>query len=171
MEHLWSPWRSKYIATFKDPPKNEETSCFLCNAANCSDFNNDNLVVFKSSLSVILLNRYPYNSGHLLITPKRHIGKMPELTTDEIIDLSLLVKKTVTILENLYKPHGFNIGVNLGRAAGAGVPSHIHYHVVPRWNGDTNFVTVLGDFKVISEAIEEARAKIEIEFLNYGNKL
>ncbi len=162
MEHLWSPWRSKYIASFKD--KNEDKSCFICEAANCKEFNNENLVVCKTKLSVILLNRYPYNSGHLLIAPKIHIGDILKIELNYLNDINYLIQKSIMVLNNLYHPHGYNIGANIGRAAGAGVPEHIHFHVVPRWNGDTNFVPILSEVKVISEFIDEAREKIEQEF-------
>lgn len=165
MEHLWSPWRSKYIATFKTDEKEKVNSCFLCDAANCGEYNEENLVVFKNDLIVILLNRYPYNSGHLLIAPRIHTGDINELTLELMNDINQHIKLSINILDKLYKPHGYNIGANLGRAAGAGVPDHIHYHIVPRWYGDTNFVTTVSDIKVISEQIDEARINIAREFL------
>jgi ATP adenylyltransferase len=167
MEHLWSPWRSKYISSFKD--KKEDVTCFLCEAAKCTDFNNENLVVYKSDYSVVLMNRYPYNSGHLLIAPNIHIGDILNLEINHLLDINILIQKSIIVLNNLYHPHGYNIGANLGRAAGAGVPDHLHFHVVPRWNGDTNFVPVLSEVKIISEYIEEARERIEFEFKRIAN--
>jgi len=167
MEHLWSPWRSKYISSFKD--KKEDFTCFLCEAAHCTEFNDENLVVYKSIYSVVLMNRYPYNSGHLLIAPNIHIGDILNLEINHLLDINILIQKSIMVLNNLYHPHGYNIGANLGRAAGAGVPDHLHFHVVPRWNGDTNFVPVLSEVKIISEFIEEARDRIEFEFKRIAN--
>lgn len=164
MEHLWSPWRSKYIATFKTDEKDKDNSCFLCDAANCGEYNEENLVVFKNDLIVILLNRYPYNSGHLLLAPLSHIGDITKLSLEVMNEINIKIQTSIKILDKLYKPHGYNIGANLGRAAGAGVPDHIHYHIVPRWYGDTNFVTTVSDIKVISEQIDEARVNIAREF-------
>lgn len=166
MENLWSPWRSKYIEGFKE--EHTKTGCFLCDAADSDVFNDNNLLVHRSDLSIVLMNRYPYNSGHLLIAPKQHIGDFTMLNDDLILDINMLIKCAVKILTLLYKPHGFNIGANLGRAAGAGVPEHIHYHIVPRWNGDTNFMPVLGEIKVISESLEDARNRISEQFRIQG---
>ncbi|HRP02634.1 MAG TPA: HIT domain-containing protein [Candidatus Kapabacteria bacterium] len=164
MEHLWSPWRSKYISTFKDDDNRKEGNCFICDAINANEFNDDNLVVFKNDLLIVLLNKYPYNAGHILIAPTEHIGSIEGLKIEVMNEINIYIKHSIAILDKLYKPQGYNIGVNIGRVAGAGLPDHIHYHIVPRWAGDTNFVTTISDIKVISEQIEEARINIANEF-------
>lgn len=169
MENLWSPWRSKYISSFKNSKDDNNSTCFICNAANCTDFNEDNLVVGKTDKIVIFMNRYPYNSGHLLLAPKLHIGDFAKIDVDTLTDINLNIQIFIKILDKLYKPHGYNIGANLGRSAGAGVPEHIHYHIVPRWNGDSNFISVIGDTKVISDSIEEARINIANEYAKIIN--
>jgi ATP adenylyltransferase len=113
-----------------------------------------NLLVHRTALSVVVLNRFPYNNGHLLVAPKAHKGKLEELTPDELLDLQLVLRKMLGIIEKRMNPDGFNIGLNLGRAAGAGLPGHLHWHIVPRWNGDTNFMPVFSDTKVISQSLE-----------------
>ncbi len=164
MKHLWSPWRSKYISSFKNTDINEGESCFICEAAMNKDMNEDNLVVFKNKLILILLNKYPYNAGHLLIAPREHIGNINELNIELMNEINIYIKSSINILDQLFMPQGYNIGANLGRVAGAGLPDHIHYHIVPRWSGDTNFMTTVSDIKVISEQIEDTRIKIANEF-------
>ena len=143
---LWAPWRIDFIRSEKND------SCFLC-LNQQSDSDNKN-VVFKGEFCFVIMNKYPYNSGHLLIAPYRHIDDL-DLTTKEerleMMDLSISVEKT---LKKIMNPDGFNVGYNLGTAAGAGVKDHIHMHVVPRWNGDTNFMPVLADARVVPEAID-----------------
>ncbi|MFW5662854.1 MAG: HIT family protein, partial [Bacteroidota bacterium] len=156
MEILWSPWRSEYIKTFKDKKENEEPECFLCSAANDPfEMDESNLIIYRGEACYMILNKFPYNNGHLLITPYRHTGNLFSLGEDEYSELGMLVKKAVKIIESAYKPHGFNIGINLGQAAGAGLPGHLHYHVIPRWNGDTSFTATASGTKVISVSLEE----------------
>jgi ATP adenylyltransferase len=150
MEQLWAPWRLAYIA--KHPPQTDG-GCFICQGLAAAD-DRANQIVLRSSLSVVLLNKYPYNNGHLLAAPKRHVGRLDEMTADELLDVNVQLRKMVGILEQTMKPDGFNLGVNLGRVAGAGLPGHIHWHIVPRWNGDTNFMPVLADVKVIVQSLE-----------------
>ncbi|MDP2363047.1 MAG: HIT domain-containing protein [Ignavibacteria bacterium] len=163
METLWSPWRSKYIQGFKDEDcKNQE--CFLCKAADFVEMDKELLVVARMPHSLVIMNRYPYNSGHILVAPNRHVGGMEDISSDEMIEIMTTVQQSVVILKTIYKPQGFNIGVNIGRVAGAGVPGHVHFHVVPRWSGDTNFMSVLGEINVVSEEISEARNALAHEF-------
>jgi ATP adenylyltransferase len=173
MEILWSPWRSKYISTFKEEKKNKVNICFLCDAVNSNEFTSENLLVFRTELSIVLLNRYPYNSGHLLIATN-HTGDFINLPNENLLDIMINVQKAVMVLNDIYQCHGFNIGANLGRAAGAGVPDHIHYHVIPRWNGDVNFIQSVSDTKIMSESLENSYIKIKetfekFESLNWKN--
>ncbi len=154
MELLWSPWRTQYIESFKDNNKNGST-CFVCDAINHPEESRQRLVVFKTDFTIILMNKYPYNAGHLLICPNRHTDNFESLNETELLDLILCVRKSMTTLDVLLKPHGYNVGINFGRVAGAGLPEHVHFHVVPRWNGDTSFISVISDTKVISQSIEE----------------
>ncbi|MFL5241634.1 MAG: HIT family protein [Gemmataceae bacterium] len=151
MDHLWAPWRQAYISAAKPPEADD--SCFLCQGLAEHD-DRKNLIVLRNSLSVVVLNRFPYNNGHLLVAPRQHKGTLDELTSDETLELMKTVRGMVGILSDLMHPEGFNIGLNLGKAAGAGLPGHLHWHVVPRWNGDTNFMPVLSDTKVISQSLE-----------------
>lgn len=160
MERLWSPWRSQYIDSFKQQGNEQVDDCFFCDAANDSDNPANHLVLYNSPHAVVMLNKYPYNNGHVLIAPKIHTSDLFELPDDVYLEISTLIRKCVAVLQDVYCPQGFNIGANLGRAAGAGVPKHIHYHVLPRWNGDTNFLPVIGEVKVISEDISDTYKKL-----------
>lgn len=158
MEQLWSPWRSQYIQTFGTDAENDE--CFLCVAGRLPHETERRLVVARGATCFVVMNKYPYNSGHLLVTPYRHVGEMELLTTEELTEMMMMIRHSSEVLRTIYSPHGINIGANLGRAAGAGVPGHLHFHLVPRWNGDTNFMPVLADIKVVSESLAEARSQI-----------
>jgi ATP adenylyltransferase len=151
MDQLWAPWRLAYIA--RDAPPQDGDECFICRGLAESD-DRKNLVVLRTDLSAVLLNRFPYNNGHLLIAPKAHKGRLDELTADETLDLQQALTRMVQLLERAMRPEGFNVGLNLGKVAGAGLPGHLHWHVVPRWNGDTNFMPVLGDVRVIAQSLE-----------------
>jgi ATP adenylyltransferase len=151
MEQLWAPWRQAYVTA--DKPASGESPCFLCEGLAQTD-DRKNLIAWRTPRSVVVLNRFPYNNGHLLVAPQGHKGRLDELGPDEHLDLMLTVQKMVGVLEGLMHPHGFNIGLNLGRAAGAGLPGHLHWHIVPRWNGDTNFMPVLADARVIVQSLQ-----------------
>jgi ATP adenylyltransferase len=122
-------------------------------------------MITQKNVSFVIMNRYPYNAGHLLVTPYRHVGDFSEVKPEELSCIMNTLQETTGILEKVLKPHGYNIGANLGRVAGAGLPGHIHFHIVPRWNGDTNFMPVLADVKVVSESMEEMQEKLHAEFL------
>lgn len=155
MDQLWAPWRLSYIAAPKDKPGAESGECFICRGANApTSDDRANLVVHRSALSVVVLNRFPYNNGHLLVCPKGHKGQLDELENDELLDLQLLLREMTSIIRKRMNADGFNVGLNLGRVSGAGVPGHLHWHIVPRWTGDTNFMPVVGDTKVISQSLE-----------------
>jgi len=162
-DQLWAPWRMGYILGEKQEagadelglelPPGADPDCFLCRGAANPDPRNQ-LVVRKTQYSVALLNRYPYNNGHLLVAPRRHQARLDDLTAEEQLDLIQQVSQMIGLLEKVVRPEGFNVGLNLGRAAGAGLPGHLHWHVVPRWVGDTNFMPSLAAVKVIPQALE-----------------
>ncbi len=155
MDHLWAPWRLSYVAAAKPaaPPTPGAIDCFLCRGvADSAD--RANLIVRRTPLSVVVLNKFPYNNGHLLVAPLAHKARLDELTPDELLDQQLTLRTMCAALERLMSPEGFNVGLNLGAAAGAGLPGHLHWHVVPRWNGDTNFMPVLADTKVIVQSLD-----------------
>uniref|UniRef100_A0A832G664 HIT domain-containing protein n=1 Tax=Ignavibacterium album TaxID=591197 RepID=A0A832G664_9BACT len=158
MEKLWSPWRSKYIESFKSDE--DKSKCIFCQMVDLNPFDKDNLLVHQGKLAFIVLNLYPYNNGHLMIVPKRHTNDFPGLTKDELSECMELLQKSEIALRKVLSPHGFNIGANIGRVSGAGIEEHIHLHIVPRWNGDTNFMPVIGEVKVISQDLLETKLKL-----------
>ena len=167
MDILWSTWRSQYIQTFKDEAETSEgveNNCFFCDAVCRKGSDKDLLVVYRGESAFVILNRYPYNGGHLLIAPYRHIGDLDQLSDSEMTEIMMLIRKSTRVLSLVSSPHGFNIGSNIGRVAGAGVPGHIHFHVVPRWSGDTNFMSVISDTKVVSQSLEESWKLISDNF-------
>ncbi|HEY3876946.1 MAG TPA: HIT domain-containing protein [Candidatus Kapabacteria bacterium] len=151
MQQLFSPWRSQYISSFKEK---KEDGCVFCDAWNSGD-DEKNLLVYRGHEAYVLMNRYPYNSGHLMIIPVRHTADFSSLTESESLEMMSLVSMSERVLQRLLGPHGFNIGMNLGRAAGAGIDAHLHWHIVPRWNGDTNFMPILADVKIVSEEMAQ----------------
>jgi len=152
-EQLWAPWRLEYIAR-----ADEEDGCFFCRAASASD--EEGLVVHRGEKAFVLLNKFPYSSGHVMVAPYRHIGDFGELENDEALDIHRLAGQALGALAAVYEPQGYNLGWNLGRIAGAGVLDHVHEHVVPRWAGDTNFMPVLADVKVLPEHLAETRRRL-----------
>lgn len=156
-ENLWAPWRIQYIQGLdKDSSSAEEKNgCFIChNLANPQD-DDKNLVLWRTDKSIVILNRFPYNNGHLLIAPARHIPDLSEAGDEENLEMIKLIRESQKALSQAIKPHGFNVGMNFGRCAGAGLPGHLHIHVVPRWNGDTNFMAVCNGTDVISQSLTE----------------
>jgi ATP adenylyltransferase len=151
VEQLWAPWRLSYVAIPK-PPAADET-CFLC-AGLAADADRQNLIALRTRQAAVVLNRFPYNNGHLLVAPQAHKGKLAELTADELLEVMETLRAMVAALDDLMHPDGYNIGLNLGRAAGAGLPGHLHWHIVPRWDGDTNFMPILADTKVIVQSLD-----------------
>ena len=158
-ENLWAPWRIGYIQELGNSQASGQTEngsdCFICHNLQHPDEDDKNLVLWRTNNSIVILNRFPYNNGHLLIAPKRHIGEMEQASDEELLELFKVVRELKKALSLTIKPHGFNIGINLGRCAGAGLPGHLHIHIVPRWNGDTNFMSVCSETKVISQSLEE----------------
>lgn len=149
MEKLWSPWRSQYIASFKE--KKTSSNCVLCDISNQDVEDPQSLLVYKDKLTFIVLNLYPYNNGHLMVVPYRHTSDFLTLTPEENSEIMKNLQKCEKALRSCMNPEGFNVGANIGKAAGAGIDDHIHFHIVPRWNGDTNFMPALGEVKVISQ--------------------
>ena len=159
MERLWSPWRLAYVTS----ASGESTGCIFCNACSVrlKPDATDDLILIRGRTSFVILNLYPYNSGHLMVVPNRHIPTLHASTADERDEVMTLTRHAEMALAEAYKPQGINIGINLGRPAGAGVLDHLHVHVVPRWNGDTNFMTVVGETRVLPEALSETRARLK----------
>ena len=152
-EQLWAPWRLEYIAR-----ADEDEGCFFCRAVEASD--EEALVVHRGEAAFVLLNKFPYSSGHVMVAPYRHIGDFGDLENDEALEIHRLAGQALGALATVYAPQGYNLGWNLGRIAGAGVIDHVHEHVVPRWAGDTNFMPVLADVKVLPEHLEETRRRL-----------
>jgi len=148
---LWAPWRMKYVRY--EALKREE-GCFLCRAARAEKLE-EQLVLYRGRDGLVVMNKYPYNTGHLLVAPLRHVPSLEDLEEEELCKLFSLVKRCLKLLRAALNPDGFNIGVNLGRVAGAGLEDHVHVHIVPRWNGDTNFMPIIADTKVIPEALKD----------------
>lgn len=158
MDKLWSPWRSNYIESFKHEKSGNE--CVFCDAVNKSIGSDECLKVIEGRYSYAILNLYPYNSGHLMVVPKRHLSDLHLLSDEEISEIMTTVKLSMKALDMIMKPQGYNFGANLGKAAGAGIDDHIHFHIVPRWSGDTNFMPVLGDVKIISQDLIKTKKNL-----------
>jgi ATP adenylyltransferase len=158
MERLWAPWRMEYITEEPRP------GCLFCRVIEDPNDADAQLVVWRPAGAIVLLNKFPYNPGHAMVAPAAHAGSLEDLDDAQTADLMRALKRTVTVLKTSLKPEGFNIGANIGRVAGAGMPDHVHLHVVPRWNGDTNFMPVLGEVKVVNEHLVQTAAKLSEAF-------
>jgi ATP adenylyltransferase len=164
MERLWSPWRARYIASGVDSQRDE---CVLCLIAQHPEDDEKNFILHRAQHGFVVLNLYPYISGHLMIVPYLHTSEfdsMPKEITDELMDLA---KRSQTALREVYSPSGFNLGMNLGAAAGAGIADHLHIHLLPRWAGDTNFMTPVAETRVLPEDLETTYSKLRPKF-SYG---
>ena len=166
MKHLWAPWRMKYILGEDEGSKRE--ACIFCVPEDETGPNKARLILKVGPLSMVMMNRYPYNNGHLLVAPRRHAPDLAGLGREEMADLLSHVRLGVEVLTRASHPDGFNVGLNLGRVAGAGVEGHLHFHIVPRWSGDTNFMTVLDDVRVVPEHIEAAFDRLVEDFSALG---
>jgi ATP adenylyltransferase len=158
MQRLFSPWRSKYIESFSLSGETPE-KCVLCTAVR-EEKDDEHSIVTRGAHCFVIMNLFPYNSGHALVVPYRHIAALADLTDEESQEVMSLLKRMTIALQTVSRPDGFNIGSNIGRTAGAGIDQHIHFHIVPRWNGDTNFMPVLADTKMISEDMKETLQKL-----------
>ncbi|MCS7144922.1 MAG: HIT domain-containing protein, partial [Archaeoglobaceae archaeon] len=156
MEKIFAPWRIRYVLA----PKSKD--CVFCSAVKGDERNL--LVVHKAEKSFVVMNHYPYNPGHVMICPKRHVPSTEDLTDEELLEMMKLLNLSIKAIRVAMNPDGFNLGVNLGRVAGAGIVEHLHLHVVPRWSGDTSFMPVLADVQIIPEALEESYEKIKKAF-------
>jgi ATP adenylyltransferase len=164
MKQMWAPWRLEYILSLSKDKLSQDVEekkiCVFCDRAQGKP-NVKNLVLYKGKKSYIILNRYPYTNGHLMVIPYRHISDFTKLTQEELKEMGLLKSKAVAALKKVYNPEGFNIGMNLGQAGGAGIKDHLHYHVVPRWLGDNNFMSVVSNTRVIMDSLENTYRKIK----------
>ena len=158
MDYLWTPWRYQYIASLKNPSR-----CVFC-IETYGEFDERDFVVFRGRLSFVILNIFPYTTGHLLVAPYDHNADFQKSPPEELAEMLELVKRCQFALQQTYQPDGFNIGMNLGRCAGAGVEHHLHLHVVPRWIGDSNFMTIVGETRVLPEALETTFSKLRPHF-------
>jgi len=148
VDRLWSPWRLEYVT------RGDTTSdCIFCQKQA-------ELLIFDGSTAYVILNLYPYNNGHLMVVPHRHVATLGELTTAELTEIGVLIQRAEAALTEAYRPHGMNVGINLGKSAGAGILEHMHVHVVPRWSGDTNFMTVVGEMRVLPEDLGASAARL-----------
>lgn len=158
MKQLWAPWRLEYVASEK-----EKEGCVFCIPDSRAEDDN-RFIVYRGRTAFVIMNRFPYTNGHLMVTPYRHCGSIDDLEEDEVLEIHRLLVLARQALTSTSRPDGFNIGVNLGRSAGAGIPNHVHYHMVPRWSGDTNFMTLFGEVRVIPEHLEATFQRLKTEF-------
>ena len=159
MEQLFAPWRMEYVGGTPEP------GCLFCRVEQAAPENDTaNLVVWRPPAALVMMNKFPYNNGHLMVAPLVHVGDLALLDDDQALGLMKSIQRSLGVLRGLMNPDGFNVGINLGRAAGAGIPDHVHVHIVPRWDGDTNFMAVLGEVKVINEHLERTRQKLASAF-------
>jgi ATP adenylyltransferase len=160
MNRLWAPWRMKYI---KEEIDNPDKGCIFCTKPKQSD-DKKNLILFRGKTAFVICNKFPYNNGHLMVVPYQHTCSLDDVTDESSLELWRLVALCRRVLAKAFSPDGFNIGMNLGRVAGAGIDTHLHVHIVPRWNGDVNFMPVIGETKVISQSLEETYEALRGEF-------
>jgi ATP adenylyltransferase len=158
MDRLWSPWRYAYVSSAGD-----QTSCIFCDKRS-GDRDEENLVVHRGDRNFVLLNLYPYNNGHLMIAPYAHVATLEEADAETLVEMMRLTRRAEAVLRALYRPQGMNIGMNIGECAGAGVAGHIHMHVVPRWSADVNFMTTVGETRVMPEDLTTSWRRIAAEF-------
>ena len=156
---LYSPWRIQYILSKK------EKGCIFCVKPSEGD-DKKNLILYRSKHNFVIMNIYPYNNGHIMIVPYKHVATMQDLNDDELFDMIKTLRLSEKVIKKVYNPDGINVGMNLGKAAGAGIDEHLHIHVVPRWNGDVNFMTVIGGYRVIPESFETTYFKLKEAFDN-----
>lgn len=164
MNHLWSPWRMEYIEN-----NNKDEGCIFCIAQVYED-SAENLIVHRGEQTYVILNRYPYTSGHLMVVPLAHKASLEGLDPQARAEIMELTTLCMTVLRNVYNPQAFNIGINIGEAAGAGVKEHVHLHIVPRWSGDTNFISVLGESRVLPELLADTYQRIKRGFQELVSK-
>jgi ATP adenylyltransferase len=157
MDHLWSPWRRAYIEAARDET---DDGCILCSVPE----REPERVLARGELTYVVLNKFPYNPGHMLVVPFRHTGDLESVTPEENAELQAMLQRSVRALREESDPDGFNVGMNLGSVSGAGIPGHLHWHVVPRWNGDTNYMTVVGEVRVLPELLADSARRLGPRF-------
>lgn len=162
MDRIWAPWRMQYIEL-----ADKTEGCIFC-VFPSQDKDRENLLLYRGKTAFMMLNCYPYNPGHLMIAPYKHTSDMCDLSDQELLEVNQLVRSSVRLLTAVMEPHGFNVGINLGRTAGAGIADHIHWHIVPRWDGDTNFMPVIADTKVIPESLLATYDKLKEKMEEIG---
>lgn len=158
--HIWSPWRSEHMERFMDQHRPTEDLTGLFETIGKSENDEEHLVVWRGKWVFVLMNLFPYNNGHLLIAPYRKVARYQDLTDNERVELASTISSCLDWLDEALRPEGYNVGFNLGKAGGAGIPDHLHAHVVPRWSGDTNFMPTLADVKVVPQAIQDTYARL-----------
>ena len=156
MKRLWAPWRIKYL---ESPKPQNHSGCIFCDKI-LSDLDHENLVLFRGHHACVVLNLYPYNSGHVMVIPYCHVSRPSDVPAETVAEMWSLVNRAIDALDKSVAPEGYNVGLNIGKAAGAGVDEHLHLHVVPRWAGDTNFMTVLDDTRIMPEALDRTYHKL-----------
>lgn len=154
MKRLWAPWRMEYILSEK------ESKCLFCEKLK-QEKDEDNYILFRGKRCLVMLNAYPYNNGHLMIAPYRHLDSVENLKNDEAKEMMEILSRMITLLKRVLRPEGFNVGMNLGSVAGAGIVDHLHLHVVPRWKGDTSFMPLISNTKIISESLRKTYQKLK----------
>lgn len=154
---IWAPWRLNYV---KGASKDNEQECVFCAAGSAGD-DREMLILHRGDNCFVILNKFPYTNGHLMVAPYEHLGALQNLPEDTLTEMMSLTQRAMSALQDAYDPHGFNVGMNQGRVAGAGVEHHVHMHVVPRWGGDTNFMPVLGDTRVMPQTLEQSLEELE----------
>ena len=150
---MWAPWRLQYILSKKGP------ECIFCEKPK-EDRDGENLIVYRSTRSFVIMNLFPYNNGHLMVVPYRHVFSITELNDEDLLDVSKMIQRSVNCLKEAFRPEGYNVGFNLGKVAGAGIEEHLHYHIIPRWVGDTHFMAILSEVRVIPEHVKSTYDKL-----------
>jgi len=154
-KNIWAPWRMPYIESLSEEPDSDSDGCFLCQGRDQVERQRENLVLWRGTHTLTILNRYPYTGGHAMVAPLEHVGEMTDLPNAALLEMMRMVIDLQTALQKAICPQGFNVGINIGRCAGAGLPGHLHMHVVPRWGGDANFMAVVGDVRVVVTSLED----------------
>ena len=160
MNRLWAPWRINYVSAIKETSAKRYKKCLFCRLLKAKN-DKKNLIVTRSKFSFSILNKFPYNNGHVMVAPLRHVADIEDLKDSEVLDLFNLVLSSKVALKKILKPHGYNIGLNLGKISGAGIEKHLHVHIVPRWLGDINFMPTVASTRVISQSLDELYRKLK----------
>ena len=159
MHRLWTPWRLSYVTAASSA---DTSGCIFCDAFK--RVATEPLVVYRGSVSFVIVNKFPYNNGHLMVVPNRHVPRLADLSQPELLEVIQITQLAERVLTEVYAPHGLNMGLNLGKAAGAGVLDHLHMHIIPRWSGDTNFMSVVGETRVLPEELPATAARLRAAF-------